>query len=52
MFSTEEFKPPSDPEKWRYPGEPPVFDADADLARVHQERIAAPRDKKGNKRRR
>jgi hypothetical protein len=50
VFSTEEFKPPSDPEKWRFPGEVPVFEADPDLPRIHQERVAAPED--GKKKRR
>lgn len=42
VFSTEEFKPPSDPDKWRYPGDPPIHGLDADLARVHAERIPGP----------
>jgi hypothetical protein len=52
VFSTEEFKPPTDPEKWRYPAEPPAEEVDADLPRVHAERIPAPEDSKAKRRRR
>jgi hypothetical protein len=52
VFSTEEFKPPSDPDKWKFSGEPPEQAADADLPRVHQERIATPEGKPKKRRRR
>ncbi len=42
VFSTDEFKPPADPENWRYPAEPPTLSMDPDLDRVHAERIGGP----------
>ena len=42
IFSTEEFKPPVDPETWRFPTalQPPV--EDPDLERIHPDRIRGP----------
>ena len=39
VFSTDEFKPTANPEKWRFPAEPPAPGVDPDLSRVHAERI-------------
>lgn len=51
-FSTEEFKPPSDPDHWRFPAHLPDQEADADLPRILPERIAASDERKKSKRRR
>ncbi len=49
IFSTEEFKPPANPETWRYPAPAEVAPADADLARVYPERIPGPEELKKKK---
>ena len=43
VFSTDKFKPPADPENWRYPAEPPTLSIDPDLDRMHSERISVQR---------
>jgi hypothetical protein len=50
IFSTDEFKPPANPEAWRFPesAEPPP--AEPDLARTHPGRVPGPENAK-NKRR-
>ncbi len=51
VFSTEEFKPPSNPEQWRFPTAlPPPVD-DRDLDRWLPERRAAPSGPRGKNRR-
>jgi len=45
IFSTEEFKPPPNPEQWRHPGTPPEAFTEPDLSRDIPERLAAPRPK-------
>ena len=46
IFSTEEFKPPVDPETWRFPSAPPPPVEDPDLERIHPERIPGPENGK------
>jgi hypothetical protein len=41
-FSTDEFKPPSNPETWRFPLGPELQSVDPDLPRVAPERIDGP----------
>ena len=46
VFSTDEFKPPSDPETWRFPSQPETLSVDPDLPRVAPERIDGPENGK------
>jgi len=49
IFSTDEFKPPVNPETWRFPAPVDLPPADPDLPRVHPERIPGPKDAKKKK---
>jgi hypothetical protein len=54
VFSTDEFKPPLDPESWKFPDAAELYTnelqaADPDLARVAPARVAGPGDKKKKK---
>jgi hypothetical protein len=44
IFSTDEFKPPPDPEKWRFQAQSDAQSLDPDLPRVAPERIDGPED--------
>ena len=46
IFSTEEFKPPVDPETWRFPAVLPPPVEDPDLVRIHPERLPGPENGK------
>ncbi|MDX2180021.1 MAG: PA14 domain-containing protein [Bryobacteraceae bacterium] len=52
IFSTEEFKPPSDPEAWRFAAHPPTASDDPMLARYIPPRIDAPVEKGKRRKRR
>ncbi len=52
IFSTEEFKPPPNPETWRFSTPEALPAADPDLPRVHPERIAGPEELKKKKKKR
>jgi hypothetical protein len=49
IFSTDEFKPPTNPEEWRYAAPPELGPADPDLARISPDRIAGPENGKHKK---
>src|SRR5580692_7912856 len=49
IFSTDEFKPPPNPESWRFPSPAELPPADPDLARVHPARIPDPEEAKKKK---
>lgn len=51
IFSTDEFKPPADPEKWHYAAPPLDAITDPDLSREVPETIPAPNDSKSGKKR-
>ena len=42
IFSTDEFKPPANPEEWRFPAPAELPPADPDLPRVHPNRLPDP----------
>jgi len=42
IFSTDEFKPPVNPESWRFPDSVPLTTSDLDLPRTYPERIPGP----------
>jgi hypothetical protein len=52
VFSTEEFKPPTNPEQWRFPEPAELTPSDPDLARIHPDRIPGPENVKNKKKRR
>src|SRR5260370_2284529 len=49
IFSTDEFKPPANPEEWRFPKPAELPPADPDLARTHLGRIPGPENAKHRK---
>jgi len=49
VFSTDEFKPPVNPEDWRFPAPAELPQADPDLPRVHPARLPDPVDTKNKK---
>ena len=49
LFSTEEFRPPVNPETWRFPAAAELPQADPDLARIHPPRIPGPEELKKKK---
>jgi hypothetical protein len=49
IFSTDEFKPPVNPEDWKFPASVELPAADPDLPRVHPERLPDPDDGKKKK---
>lgn len=49
IFTTDEFRPPPNPETWRFPAPPELPPADPDLARIHPARIPDPEDVKKKK---
>ncbi len=49
VFSTDEFKPPVDPELWKFPDAAELQPADPDLARVAPARLPGPEEKKKKK---
>ena len=51
VFSTDEFKPPPDPEKWIFPSEPEPYTVDPDLPRVAPDRIDGPENGRSYRRR-
>jgi hypothetical protein len=51
VFSTEEFKPPTHPERWRFPEPAELTPSDPDLARTYPDRIPGPRNFKNKKER-
>jgi hypothetical protein len=46
IFSTDEFKPPADPEEWRFPATAESGPADSDLPRTCPDRIPGPENGK------
>lgn len=52
IFSTEEFKPPSNPEQWRFPDPAELAPPDPDLPRNYPDRISAPESGKARKKKR
>lgn len=51
IFSTDEFKPPSNPEDWRFSGATEAQAADPDLPRISPDRIAGPQNAKKKRKR-
>ena len=51
IFSTEEFKPPTNPETWRFPSQQELEPSDPDLPRVAPERIDGPEYGRASQRR-
>jgi hypothetical protein len=49
IFSTDEFRPPANPEDWKFPAPAELPAADPDLPRVHPERLPDPEDGKKKK---
>ena len=49
IFSTEEFKPPTNPEQWRFPAPAELAPPDPDLPRTHPDRIPGPENVKKRK---
>jgi hypothetical protein len=49
IFSTDEFKPPANPEGWRFPEATVLPPADPDLPRTHPARIPGPENGKNKK---
>jgi len=49
IFSTDEFKPPVNPEDWKFPAPEELPAADPDLPRVHPQRLPDPDDGKRKK---
>ncbi len=49
IFSTDEFKPPTNPEEWRYAAPSGLGPADPDLARISPDRIPGPENGKHKK---
>ena len=52
IFSTDEFKPPTNPEDWRFPAPAELPLADPDLPRTQPDRIPGPESGKSKKRKR
>ena len=49
IFSTDEFKPPANPEDWRFPARAELQPADPDLPRIHPDRIPGPENAKSSR---
>jgi len=49
IFNTDEFKPPANPEEWRFPAQAELAAPDQDLARIAPARIPGPEGAKYNK---
>jgi hypothetical protein len=49
IFSTDEFKPPANPEEWRFSGQAELPAADPDLPRTHPARIPGPENARSKK---
>ena len=52
IFSTEEFKPPTNPEQWRFPEPAELAPPDSDLPRIYPDRLPDPENIKKRKKRR
>ena len=52
IFSTEEFKPPTNPDEWRFRESPELAPPDPDLPRIHPDRIPGPENFKNKKKKR
>jgi hypothetical protein len=52
IFSTDEFKPPANPEEWRFPAPAELDSADPDLARTCPDRIPGPENAKNRRKKR
>jgi hypothetical protein len=52
IFSTDEFKPPTNPEEWRFPAPAELRSADPDLPRTHPDRIPGPENARNKKKKR
>jgi len=50
IFNTDEFKPPANPEEWRFPTTAELRPSDPDLARTHPVRIPGPENMSGKRR--
>lgn len=52
IFSTDEFKPPSNPEDWRFPSSAELQPSDPDLARISPDRIPGPENGRNKRKKR
>jgi hypothetical protein len=52
IFSTDEFKPPANPEEWRFPATAELQRPDPDLPRSHPDRIPGPESMNAKRRKR
>jgi hypothetical protein len=50
IFNTDEFKPPTNPEEWRFPTTAELRPSDPDLPRTHPVRIPGPENMSGKRR--